>query len=224
LLLPATQIYSPMKVLGKAIVLGVLTAAMIPLVSAAAAEKARFEAQKADQYPAHQTSSNVTVAVDPYESGPKVKDAFGKLDPAKLGILPVLLVIQNDSESPLQLDRMRVQWITADRQRFDSVSAEDAQRTGPIRRPEVNPRPSPIPGIGRGSRRPKDKKDLNALEFVAPVVMPHSEAHGFFYFPAGKDRIRIAGSKIYITGIRDARSGQELLYFELPLDSDRGTK
>jgi hypothetical protein len=213
-----------MKVLRKAITLAVLTAGMIPLVSLAAAEKTRFEPQKADEYPAHQTSSNVTVAADPYESGPKVKDAFGKLNPAKLGILPVLLVIQNDSDTPLQLDRMRVQWITADRQRFDSVSAEDAQRSGPVRRPEVNPRPSPIPGIGRGSRRPKDEKELAALEFVAPVVMPHSKAHGFFYFPAGKESGRIAGSKIYITGIRDARSGRELLYFELALDSDQGTK
>ena len=41
-------------------------------------------------------------------------------------------------------------------------------------------------------------------------------ASGFFYFETGLQK----GATIYITGITQASSGKELLFFELPLSAD----
>jgi hypothetical protein len=49
------------------------------------------------------------------------------------------------------------------------------------------------------------------------MLPPGDSASGFFYFEAKSE----AGDKLYLNGVRDARSGQELLYFEFPLAQDR---
>ena len=168
---------------------------------------------------ARQTTDKVTIAVEPYRSKEKVKQAFGKTDFAKLGILPILVVIQNDSDRVLRLENMRVEWITADRQRIEPIPAEDVERSGSVKPPKLGGPAPPIPGVGLGGRGRKPAWEITAREFVAPVAPAGSTVQGFFYFRVGKGPDRMAGSKIYITGIQDARTGQDLLYFEIGLDT-----
>ncbi len=49
------------------------------------------------------------------------------------------------------------------------------------------------------------------------MIPPGESASGFFYFQTGHR----SGSKLYVSGLRDAISGQEILYFELPLENVR---
>ena len=187
------------------------------VVSAGAQEKSRFEPQPPSAYASRQTFDKVTITVEPYESGDKVKQAFGKVDFSKLGVLPVLVLIANDSDQVLQLERMRVQLITVDHQTVDPIPAEDVQRSGRVKPPDLGRSPGPIPGRGR-NRNKKVAWEIEAREFTAPVIPAGGKAHGFFYFRVGKGPDRIPGSKLYITGIRDARTGKDLLYFEISLD------
>jgi hypothetical protein len=65
---------------------------------------------------------------------------------------------------------------------------------------------------------PKRKNPLAAPEitdraFGAKVIAPGDSASGFFYFEAKPE----SGDKLYVNGLRDARSGQDLLYFEFTL-------
>jgi hypothetical protein len=206
-----------MKAAGRA----TLAAAFMLVSSAvlrAADDKSHFEPRPAGAYSARQTNANVTIAAEPYENQDELKKAFGKVDFSRLGILPVLVVIDNGTDHALQLDRMRVQLITADRQTIDSISAEDAVRPGRVKTPVIGGGTSPFPGIRRGQRGPKNEAELSSREFAAPAAAPHSQVFGFFYYRLGKGPDRIPGSKIYITGIRDARTGQDLLYFEIALD------
>ncbi|MBI3698523.1 MAG: hypothetical protein HY238_27235 [Acidobacteria bacterium] len=167
---------------------------------------------------ARQTADKVTLAVEAYDSGEKVKQTFGKTDPAKLGVVPVLVVVINGSDRALQLSKMRVQLITSDGQTVDAVPPEDVLRTGRVTAPDLGKGPG-LPGIGRG-RRAKEEPMISAKAFVAPAVQAGDRAQGFFYFRIVKNRI--PGSKVYIRGIRDARTGQELLYFEINLDAKGG--
>jgi hypothetical protein len=196
----------------------VLALALAPLP---AQDRRRFEPRPALHYQVRQTSEGVTIGVEVFRGRARIKEAFPKTDLEKVGILPVLVVIANDNDHVVQLDRMRVQLITGDRQAIDPTAAEDVLRSGKVQRPEVAPLPSPIPGIGRGGRssRNQDQElELSDREFVAPVVGPRSSVHGFFYFRLGKGPDRLKGGKLYLTGIRNARTGQELLYFEIDLD------
>ena len=71
--------------------------------------------------------------------------------------------------------------------------------------------PMPIP-------LPKKKNPLNNPEiaeraFAAKVLAPGDAASGFVYFEAQPER----GDKLYVNGLRDVRSGHDLLYIEFPL-------
>jgi len=85
----------------------------------------KFTIGPASSYPAHQTSEKVTIAAVPYTSEEQVRLAFGKVDPNKYGILPVLVVIQNDTGQALRLDAMRVEYVTSDRTHMDATPAKD---------------------------------------------------------------------------------------------------
>ena len=55
--------------------------------------------------------------------------------------------------------------------------------------------------------------ELQGRAFAAKMLPPHQSAHGFFYFNTAHFR----ASQLYITGIREAATGKELFYYEIPL-------
>ena len=74
-------------------------ALLMSIATAFAADKdAPFRAAPAASYAHHQTNAQVTIGVDPFVAEDKIKSAFGKLNPYNYGVLPVLIVIQNDSK------------------------------------------------------------------------------------------------------------------------------
>src|SRR5215469_10579455 len=79
----------------------------IAAVCAADKEPAVFRPDAAVHYPHRQTNDKITIAADPYVSGEKVQTAFGKLNPYEYGVLPVLVVIQNDGNQSIRLDRIQ---------------------------------------------------------------------------------------------------------------------
>src|SRR5437764_1467803 len=86
-------------------------------VAFAADKETPFKAPAAADLPAHQSVSGLMIGVDLYASGEKVKTAFGKLDPYENGVLPVLVVMQNNSGKAIRLDGLRVEYAGADRPR-----------------------------------------------------------------------------------------------------------
>src|SRR3954453_20711253 len=90
----------------------------------AADQEAPFKAAPADSYPHHQKDGAITIAVDPYASGEKIKAAFGKLDPYQYGVLPVLVVIQNDGKETIRMDRMKVEYVGPANHRVEATPAK----------------------------------------------------------------------------------------------------
>src|SRR5689334_18988932 len=97
----------------------------------AADKETPFKAAPAASYPGHQSNAQITIGVDPYITSDKVKAAFGKLDPGQWGILPVLVVIQNDSKETIRLDRVKVEYVGPDRQRVEATPAKDVRYLKP---------------------------------------------------------------------------------------------
>ena len=171
-----------------------------------------FHVGPANSY-AHQVSEKVTVGAKSYDSDELTAEAFGKkAELLKYGVLPVLVVIENRREKALDLRDLEVSLVASDGRHAGPVNPEDLpQLASHTRRPTVKPYP-PIP-------MPKKKNPLNAPEivmraFAAKIVPPGDSASGFFYFEARPE----SGDKLYLNGLRDARTQQEILYFEFPLD------
>jgi len=171
-----------------------------------------FKVGPAASFEAHQTNDKVMIGVEPYASGDKVKVAFGKLDPYEHGILPVMVVIQNDSDKSIRLDRIKLEYSGPNHNRVEATPARDVKY---LKGPD---RPGAIPGPGGRVKVLKQKNPLDVWEiegraFSAQMLPPMQSASGFFYFQTGLQR----DATLYITGIAEAQTGKELLFFEIPL-------
>jgi len=193
----------------------------IATVAGADKDSAIFPPGPAAGFANHQTVSGLVLAAEPFNTKQETKSAFGKLDPNKYGILPILLVLQNDSGQTLRLDEMRIAYVRADRREFDAIPPEEVRYFGFQGRssaPQIPaPRPrSPIPGLGGGGgkKNPLEVWEIEGRAFLAKMLPPKEAAHGFFYFNTALDR----GGKLLVTGIHIASSGQDLFFIEIPLD------
>ena len=184
------------------------------IAAAFAADKdtASFRPPAAGGLEHRQTNAQVTIGVDAYVSPDKVKTAFGKLDPYQYGILPVLVVIQNDSDKAIRLEGLKAEYVGPNGDRVDATPAKDVRY---VRGPE---RPGVITGPGGKPKILAKKNPLNAWEIegraLAAQMLPAGQsASGFLYFRTGVQR----GATIYLSGLTEAGTGKELFYFEIPL-------
>ena len=194
-------------------------AAVGGLNKAAPAEKERpkFELAPAASYPSHQTSEKVTIGAAVYDTAEKAHAAFGKLDPYQYGILPVLVVIQNDSNEAIRMERVRVDYVAPDGNHVDAMPPGDVRYLSGPRQPKVvtGPLPTAGPRISR-KKNPLDAWEIEGRAFSAKMIPPGQSAGGFFYFQTGHR----PNARLYVTGIVQASSGKELLYFEFPLKDE----
>jgi hypothetical protein len=178
------------------------------------ADKPEFKVAPASSYPSRQTNAKVTVAARPYESDEEAKGPFGKHNPYKYGVLPVLVVIQNDSHQAIRAEQIKVTLIGADKSSVDAIPAGDVKYLQGAQQPNVATGPIPTgPRIGR-KKNPLDSWQIEGRAFTAKMIPAGESANGFFYFQTGFQR----GSKLYVTGLSEAGSGKELFYFEIPLE------
>jgi hypothetical protein len=190
----------------------------IAVASGSGKDRPKFTPGPASSYPSRQTVSNVTIAAVPYDTEELARTAFGKVNPYKYGILPVLVVIQNDGKQVLRLDSMQVQYTRGDRSRIEATPPQDVPyTTGGPKQPSVTPTPIParIPGVGRKKKSPLSVWEIEGRAFAARMIPPGESASGFFYFQTAHR----PGSSLYLTGIREAATGKELFYFEIPLEA-----
>ncbi len=171
-----------------------------------------FNAGPADSYPSKETNDHVTVAAVPYYTEDLAHSAFGKLNPNQYDVLPILVVIQNDTSQALRLNQLELKYILPDRSRIDPTPAAQVRFAGPgPQRPSIVQNPLPIPRKNRKS--PLDVPEIEGRSFSARMLPPHESASGFFYFQSRY----YPGSRLYLTGINEAASGKDIYYFEIPL-------
>lgn len=180
---------------------------------------APFRPGAASSYPSHQTIGPAKIAAVKYESDSETKPVFGgKVNPNEFGVLPVLLVIENTGTDTLLLDRMQVLYQTSGgRNSVEPTDPKELPYLTGVRRPRQAGAgggiPSPIP-------LPRRKNPLSAVEFDtrawgAKSILKGEQAHGFLYFQTRHQRNAI----LYISGIREAATGKELFFAEVPIDS-----
>ena len=207
--------------------LAVLVAALsvAPLLWAAK-EFSMPKVRPAASYPAHDHhggTENVTVALDPYDT-PEKSNIF-LVHYRELGLLPVMLIITNDSEQPIQLSDMKAQLVAADKSKLQPASEEDMVRR--ISHPSASGARTPLPFPTKRVKGvdPKQLNEVLSAQFKARAVEPRSTQAGFLFFDVSDVSNALAGAHFYLTGVRDA-SGNDLMYFEVPLDKyvDEGNK
>ena len=196
-----------------AILVAVVSCVAVVLV---AKEFVNPAAKPAKSYPLHDEHSdeNATAAVDPYDDAEKAQIFSVKWN--EEGFLPIFLVVTNDSDQPISLANMQAQLITGHREKIPAASNDELYR----RLAHVNasgpkyPLPFPRTKV-KGAVGKKALEEMDAAQFSAKAVEPHSTQSGFVFFDVGGISSPLSGARFYLTGLRDAKGG-ELLYFEIP--------
>ena len=175
-----------------------------------------FQAGKAGDY-ANQTSEQVQVGAKAFDNADLVAEAFGKkVDLLKYGVLPVLVVVQNKRDKSIDLRDMEISLVAADGRHVSAVSADEL----PLLTRDGHRKPKQ-PGEGIPLPLPQKKNPLAdpviaGRAFAAGMLPPGDSTSGFFYFEAQAE----VGDSIYLSGMKDARTRKEILYFEFPLKKD----
>ena len=173
----------------------------------------KFSAGPVSSYAAKQTNDGVTVAVAAYDTEELAHKAFGKLDPNQYGVLPVLVIIQNDTDQALKLDHIITEYTGANGRHVEATPAADVQTLeGPSRPPPIRTSPLPLPH--KSKKSPLSAWEIDGRGFAAKLIPPHESANGFFYFQTTYR----PGSTFYLTGIKQAATSKDVMFFEISLD------
>jgi hypothetical protein len=178
-------------------------------------DASKFAPGPAASYPAKQTNEHVTVAAVVYDTEELAHTAFGKLNPNQYGVLPILIIIQNDTDQALKLEHLEAQYTGAEGRNVDATPAENVRTLEGAARPNV-PVLRPVP-IHRNHKSPLDEWEIEGRAFAAKLIPPHESANGFFYFQTEHR----PGSRFYLSGIKIAATGQDIFYFDIPLENPK---
>jgi hypothetical protein len=174
--------------------------------------------QPAAAYPAHDyhSTEKVTVGLDPYDAPPKAN--IFVVNYRELNLLPILMVITNDSDQPIELSNIKPELVTADGTKLRAAGEDDIYRR--ISHPNAsgarNPLPFPTKRV-KGGVNPKELSEIESASFKAKAVEPRSSQTGFLFFDVSDVSKPLRGARFYLTDVHDS-SGNALMYFEVPLD------
>ena len=172
----------------------------------------RFAPGAASSYEGHQTQDKITIAAVPYTTEEEAKTAFGKANPNRYGVTPVLVILENGTGKSLRLN-LQAEIVEVDGRHLDATPPAEVTFIGGSGKPPKMPNSSPIPLPRRSKNGPLNTWEIEGRAFSAKLVPPGEKVFGFFYFQVAHR----PGSKIYLTGLQDAASGKDFLYFEVPL-------
>ncbi len=179
--------------------------------------------QPAKTYPAHDNHpmEKISIAADPYDLADKASIFNEKY--AEKGYMPILVVITNDGDQPVALNNLKVELITKRRDKIPAATEDDLyRRFSKVKHrgdePSRNPLPIPLPGkkpqVGVSK---KGRDEIDAAMFSAKAVAPQENQAGFFFFDVSGVSQPLAGARLFISGITN-NEGQELMYFEIPME------
>jgi hypothetical protein len=180
-------------------------------------DKTEFKVRPVLSYPHRQASEKVTIAAQAMETDDETREAFGKVNPNRYGVLPVLIVIQNDGPAAVRVDRMKLVYNLPDGSHVEATPAEDVRFLNGVREPKGLPGPTGGIAIKRNPKNPLAEWEIEGRAFAAKMIPAGQSASGFAYFQVPHAS---AAASVYISGLVNAVTGTELYYFEIPMSGN----
>jgi hypothetical protein len=175
----------------------------------------------ATDYPAVEVHADekVAIAAEPYDT--REKASIFRVDYLAHGVMPVRLIVTNNSDRPINLRDARILFQTAGGERIQAAEPEDVERlmTRKDREGSKIPLPGPLPSIHTKAKASNKEieEDFDNFEYGAIVVEPHATRAGFLFYDVSNLDHPLEGAKLHLHKVRDA-DGKELFYFEVPFD------
>jgi hypothetical protein len=182
-------------------------------------------ARRADQSLPHDRHGGMSVSADPYTNPERAKVKFGKANPLPVGILPVEVVMRNETSEPIRIDLNTIQLEIHARggqlQGIDWLAVEAVASA--IAHPKGTPAPQArrfpigVPWPEKDTKSEKMADILRPLALDADIVPPMGMIHGFLFFDLGHDLSLLANASLYVPDAVSMSSNKPLIFFEVPL-------
>jgi hypothetical protein len=177
-------------------------------------DRPKFEPRALSEYPHRQTSENVTIAAEPYITDEQAHEAFGKVNPYRLGVLPVLIVIQNNGKDAVRLEHAKFAYNLPDGTKVEATPAEDVKYIRGAKEPGIVPGPFGRVAVKKTKNGPLAEWEIEGRALNAKMLPAGQSAYGFVYFQVP---MTSAAATVLIEGLDDPVSGKQLFYFEIPM-------
>jgi hypothetical protein len=194
---------------------------LVLVLTASARDFVMPKAYHAKTYPARDVheQEKFSIAADPYDLPDKVAAAF-TVNYYQEGLLPIHVIFSNDGDSAVAISDISVKYITRTNVKLLPEEAEDIYRriARQVKRgdePSMNPLPIPI-GRKKGSITKDAKAEVQAITQYPMAVEPKTTQSAIYVFDVQNFDHPLAGGRLVITGV--VRGGQELFYFEIPME------
>lgn len=180
--------------------------------------------------PARDSHQGILVACDPYQNPDRAKQAIGKENPLKAGVLPLEVYVRNTTRWPvaITLDKIRLEVVLPDgsRQQIEPLHAGDVATMILHPRPpsiEVprQPLPLPFPRASEGKKWQDLRDRLESLAFPHAVVAPDTTVHGFLYFDLGGRYDALRYAQLYVPDLKFVDNSQAIMFFQASLAGSR---
>ena len=177
-------------------------------------------AAHARTYPLHDAHDDekVTIAVDPYDAPDKA--SVFKVNYRGYSFFVVRLIVSNDSDKTLMMDDLKVEYITAKREKLQPASDTDIYRrlVKPEKADNSHPGGMKLPFPVGKKKEPLSKdvrEEYESAQFLTVPVTAHATNSGFVFFDmAGMDTPG-PGAHVYISGVK--AGSQQLFYFDISM-------
>ena len=161
----------------------------------------------------------LAIAAEPYDS--QTKMALFRVDYVSHGVLPVRLIVTNNSDRPISLRDARIIYVTSHGDRIQAAEPDDVERlmTQKEKAGGKIPLPGPLPAIHLKPKASNKQieQDFDTFEFQALVIEPHTTRAGFLFYDVSGLEQPLKGALLNLHTIKNA-DGKELFYFEIPFD------
>jgi hypothetical protein len=176
-------------------------------------------AAHASTYALHEAHNDekVAIAAEPCNT-PQTTGTF-KENYLEHGLFPIRLLISNDGDQTLMLQDLKIEYITARRDKLEPATNEDIYRkfVRPNRADKSHPGmhlPFPV-GKKKEAISKDTREEYESAQFATVPVTPHSTHAGYLFFDMQGDPPE-PGAHLYISGIK--AGAKELFYFDIPMD------
>jgi hypothetical protein len=176
-------------------------------------------AAHASTYALHEAHNDekVAIAAEPCNT-PQTTGTF-KENYLEHGLFPIRLLISNDGDQTLMLQDLKIEYITARRDKLEPATNEDIYRkfVRPNRADKSHPGmhlPFPV-GKKKEAINKDTREEYESAQFATVPVTPHSTHAGYLFFDMQGDPPE-PGAHLYISGIK--AGAKELFYFDIPMD------
>ena len=188
------------------------------LMAAGCASPAAVQTQPMQSYEFKQAQGRVQVALDPYFQVDRAREVFQTAEQfPEAGLLPVQVVIENNSDGEVQVDPFEFRLVRPNGQQEGTLPPGDAFTL--VRKAVGAWALLPILGQSAvGIQNDQRLKEFEARAFRETKVQPGQVASGFVYFRVSVSDANLAGSRV-VCALRDA-GGKDLSY-DIPIAGRR---